>query len=218
MAQQVERFMKVGTANPDTIKKGNLFFNTTTGVLYVAKANDVLTVVQDAVGLTNTDELPEGATNLYASLTNILTRLGTLLTNGKSVVAAGTAYTLTNTQAALDFGTTDPTITLTVAGTYLLIARARVEDVGATFAANRVVTLKLRRTNNTPADITGSVMVLNTGIVTTVTQSVGNVFCFAIYTTANVDDAIALFGAIDTVPSAGSITVDDAVINAIQIG
>jgi hypothetical protein len=62
-----------------------------------------------------------------------------------SVNALGTAYTLTATEAKIDFGTTDPNVTLTSGGNYLLKALARVDLVGATFAANRIVTLKLRK-------------------------------------------------------------------------
>lgn len=40
----------------------------------------------------------------------------------ETVVGAGTAYSLTGSSAAVDFGTTDPSIALPTAGTYLLIA------------------------------------------------------------------------------------------------
>jgi hypothetical protein len=73
--------------------------------------------------------------------------------NPLSVYAAGTAYQLTASDAALDFGTTDPSLTLTKAGTYLLTARVRLDYNGATFSAVRTATLKLRRTNNTAADL-----------------------------------------------------------------
>src|SRR6185369_1987982 len=87
----------------------------------------------------------------------------------KAIAAAGTAYSLTNTPAALDFGTTDPSLVIDKAGTYLLLARYNLKYNGATFAAARAVTMKLRRTNNTPADLTGGSTVLTTDIVTTKT-------------------------------------------------
>src|SRR4051812_17547920 len=67
--------------------------------------------------------------------------LADLLTaNQKSVYAAGTVYTLTNAAAAVAFGTTSPAITLDKAGTYKIDYKARVENVGATFAASRLLT------------------------------------------------------------------------------
>ena len=142
----------------------------------------------------------------------------TLVTaNQKTSYAAGTVYTVTNTAAAIDFGTTDPAITIDSPGTYLILARARFENVGATFAASRLLTLKLRRTNNTAADLTGGTSLYNTPIITTLTSSLTELTIQAVYTTTNSDDIIALFTLIGTVPSAGSLTVDEASIIAYRL-
>ena len=50
-------------------------------------------------------------------------------TDVRSVYASGTAYSVTNSSAAVDFGTTDPSLTLTLPGTYLLFARVDVDKV-----------------------------------------------------------------------------------------
>lgn len=132
--------------------------------------------------------------------------------------AAGTAYSLTNTYAKLDFGTTDPAITITTPGTYMLMARARIDYTGATFVANRIVSLKIRRTNNTAADVANSTASFAVDIVTTFT---GTAMVLSlppvIYTTTNSNDALEVEGKVDTVPSAGSIDAVEAEIVAIRI-
>jgi len=136
----------------------------------------------------------------------------------QSVYAAGTAYQLTATPALLDFGTTDPSLTLNSPGTYLLLARARIDYTAATFAAVRTVTAKLRRTNNTAADLTGASASLLTSIITTLTFSLGHlVIPTVIYTTANSNDIIQLFGSVSVVPTAGSIDATEAEIIAIRL-
>lgn len=132
--------------------------------------------------------------------------------------AAGTAYQLTATPALLNFGTTDPTITLTQAGTYLLSAHVNLLYNAATFAAVRTVTLKIRRTNNTAADVANSPLVLSTAIITTQTYTFAAVALpQVLYTTANTNDALELFGDVSVVPSAGSLDAVGASILAVRL-
>lgn len=140
-----------------------------------------------------------------------------LSSNPISAFAAGTVYTLTNASAAVAFGTTSPSVVLTAPGTYLINVRARVENVGATFAATRLLTLKLRRTNNTAADLTNGAALFNTPVITLLTNSLIALSWSVLYTTSNSDDAIALFGLLNTVPSAGTCTVDEASIVAVRL-
>lgn len=137
--------------------------------------------------------------------------------NQLSSYGTGSAYTVTNAAAAIVMGTTSPTITVNQPGTYLIIARARYELVGATFAASRLVTLKLNRTNNSAADLTGGTSLYNTPIVTTLTNTMTELTVNAIYTTTNTDDVIVLSTLVGTVPSAGSLTVNEASIIAIRL-
>ena len=135
-----------------------------------------------------------------------------------TVYAVGTAYSLTNTAALLNFGTTDPSLTITEPGTYLILSRAELDYNGATFAASRTVTLKLPRTNNTAADLTNGTLVAKTEIVTTVTATMGDFgLPPVIYTTANNNDIIQIFGDVDTVPTAGSLDASSAEIIAIRL-
>lgn len=143
--------------------------------------------------------------------------IGQLL-NETDIAAAGTAYSLTNTAAALDFGTTDPSITLDEPGIYLIMARADVNYAGATFAASRTVTLKLRRTNNTAGDLTGGSIALATDIITTLTYTFASPTWWTLYTTANANDAITIFGDVSVVPTAGALNAVAASIVAIRVG
>jgi hypothetical protein len=140
------------------------------------------------------------------------------LFNPLSVYAAGTAYTLTATSAAVTFGTTSPIITITAAGTYAIRAQVRVALNGATFAANRTLTVKLRRTNNTPADVVNSGTPWLVAIMTTNSETMAVInLPEVLYTTANADDAIQIFGDISVLPSAGSISINQASIIAVRL-
>lgn len=116
----------------------------------------------------------------------------------------GTAYVLTNTAAALNFGTTDPAVTLTAAGTYLLMGQVHLAYNAATVVAE-TATVKIRRTNNTAADLS-PVVVIDLPVATTLTYSYGVVpIPPVIYTTAATDDAVTIFGNVSATLGAGSI-------------
>lgn len=136
----------------------------------------------------------------------------------RQVYASGTAYSLTNTSTALDFGTTDPSVTLTQPGTYIIFSRANLKYAGATFAASRTVTLKLSRTNNTAADLTNGSTTFLTDIITTLTYTAGIVqLPPVLYTTSNDSDIITIKGDVSVVPTAGSLDVTAAEIIAIRL-
>lgn len=144
---------------------------------------------------------------------------GSPLNYSKAIYGAGTAYTITATQAAVVMGTTSPVLVLDKAGIYRISARAQVRLAGATFAASRTVTVKLRRTNNTALDLPNGSGSIITGTTTTATVEGGSVIIpEVIYTTANINDSITLFAGIDTIPSAGSIQIVSASIIATRIG
>lgn len=142
--------------------------------------------------------------------------LGILTT--QSVYAAGTSYQLTATPALTAFGTTSPSLTLTAAGTYLILGQFKIDYTGATFAAARTVAMKLRRTNNTAADLTAAAINLLTAVVTTFTGTLDSGFIpVTVYTTTNATDIIQLFGSVSVVPTAGSLDVAAASIVALKI-
>ena len=135
-----------------------------------------------------------------------------------SVYASGTSYQLTATPAQVVFGTTSPSLTITSAGVWLLLARARVDYTGSTFAAVRTGTLKLRRTNHTAADLANSPASFLTDIITTLTYTLGVIdLAPIIYTTTNATDIIQVWGSISVVPTAGSIDVSESSIVAVKL-
>jgi alpha-D-ribose 1-methylphosphonate 5-triphosphate synthase subunit PhnG len=166
----------------------------------------------------NTDTTTKGAPlKVYGSASDVSLRNLFRTSQEKSVYAAGTAYSVTNAQAAVDFGTTDPSLTLSDPGVYLIRARLVVNYNAATFAAVRNLTVKLRRTNNTAADLTGASTTVQTDIVTTKTATMLVIDLPAVvYKTSNPDDAIALYAGLDTAPDAGSLDIVEASIVAMQ--
>jgi len=141
------------------------------------------------------------------------TQLKTFISTGanqQNIVASGTAYTLTATSAFIDFGTVDPAVVLSAAGTYEITYIAQIDLVGATFAANQTLSLKVRRINNTAADLPDSTATITLPVITTGTQTIARIPVTFYYTTANSNDSIAVWGNLSALPSAGSVTVSAA--------
>lgn len=208
-----------------TFRVTGLTGSTIISAVWLAAPNDAAPGAIIGIGgkVTPAGELPasplavaDGGTGA-ADVQTALTNLGLGFTP-LTVYAAGTAYQLTNTSALLNFGTTDPTLVLTSPGVYLLFGRVRVDYTGATFAAVRTGTLKLRRTNNTAADVANSSTQFLTDIITTLTYTLDVIdLPPVVYTTTNSDDSLSIFGDISTVPTAGSIDTVEASIVAVKI-
>lgn len=160
------------------------------------------------VGAATRFNVTKAGVGTFAS--NINSTAGEIQTAGNrvnynlSAYGAGTAYALTNTAAAIDLGTTDPAIVLDKAGTYLIKGQVHLSYNGATVVAE-TATVKVRRTNNTAADLS-AVVVLDLPVATTLTHSyqIVQIPPF-IYTTAATDDAITLFANVSAALGAGSI-------------
>ena len=163
-----------------------------------------------------TTGIAEG-TNLYYTNARVVTELGVLNATSQTGRCTGTAYTLTATLAQVACGTTQPTVTISTAGTYLLLFNARIDHIGATYAANRAIVVSLQRSNNTPTALFQSAV--NTGIITTITQTAngGNLAGFITYTTSNTNDAITLFASVAVLPTAGSSIISDGDVLALRI-
>jgi hypothetical protein len=132
--------------------------------------------------------------------------------------SSGTVYSLTGTSALLDFGTTDPSITIATAGKYLIFTKANYKLTGATFAGTQTITTKLRRTNNTAADLTNASDVITLPIVTTTTNHAGSSAFPVIVYTATAGDIIQVWGVLSATPSAGSVDCTNVSIVAVKIG
>jgi hypothetical protein len=129
----------------------------------------------------------------------------------QAAYSSGTVYTLTNTSAKINFGTTSPSITMTCPKTskFKIRAIAHLYLSAATFAANGTITLKLRKTSGTAEDVIGSIRTVITDICTTRTGTLCIVNLPEIIY-SNPDDTsftIQLWGSIDTVPSEGNIQI-----------
>lgn len=202
------------------------FTGTSGAIKYIDATGDVFA---QAIAANQVSLTPPGtmvSTDVQAGIAELsskkatLTNLATVATSGAysdlsgappsldlaSVYASGSAYTLTATPAALDFGTTDPVMPISIPGNYILTGFVTLNYNGATFAANRTVTLKLRRTNNTAADIANSTITLTTDITTTKTETFIRAALPPVgYTTANNNDSITIFADVSATPSAGSL-------------
>ena len=186
----------------------------TLGVATATSVNKV-TITAPATGATLT--LVEGGSLITAgayaiTLTATATTALTLPTSGTlgiknqeiATYATGTAYALTDTAAAINVGTTDPVIVLNVAGTYLIMAQVNLAYTGATVVAETAA-IKVRRTNNTAADL--SVIVpIDLPVATTLTHTYGVIQIPPfIYATAATDDSVTIFANVSAALGAGSI-------------
>lgn len=131
-----------------------------------------------------------------------------------TAVAAGTAYTLTGSFANVDFGTTDPTITISNAGNYLLTVDCSSSLNAATTVSGQSVEIILRRTNNTPADI-GTVRYQPLPASTLGTADGPSVSISSFPYTASAGDIVTVQAKITGTLGAGSVTITDAHIVAV---
>jgi len=131
--------------------------------------------------------------------------------------SAGTVYTLTASYALLDFGTTDPSITIQNTGGYLVTGKANFITRGATYAATNTYSLKLRKTSGTPADLSGSEAVQTINIITTTTEDLGIIDTRPVVFSATAGDVIQLWGVLSATPSVGNVICDRADVTAIRV-
>ena len=179
-------------------------------------------IIDDAANLVSANGFGfSGGGSLLTSLnaanisSGILSQSRFSLTNFTSY-AAGTAYTLTGSSAQLTFGTTSPLVTINQSGTFLIFSNIGVKYNGATYTAAQTVTFKLRRTNNTAADLAGGSRAVELPVLTTFTG--GDVMTLppVIYT-ATSGDTVGIFGILSATPAAGSVLADSAEIACLRI-
>ncbi len=132
--------------------------------------------------------------------------------------ASGTTYNLTASYATINFSIADPVITLAEPGTYLILAGANLKYEAATFATTQFASFLIRRSNNTPANLSNSDRTITLRIITTITDHAGTVIMPPlIYSTETSGDMLELQGKLSATPSAGSLTVTSSEIIAIRI-
>lgn len=145
--------------------------------------------------------------------------LGQVTANQLTALTSGAAnYAITaSADSVLPAAGDAATVTLTAAGTYLILAKCDLLLSGGTTVADRTVTLKLRRMNNTAADLTGGAVTVHTGINTTNTISIPGGYWWVVYATTATNDIINILASIDTVPSAGTLDITKASIVAFRL-
>jgi len=122
------------------------------------------------------------------------------------VYSSGTVYSLTNSSALVDFGTVDPTIIIDKPGVWEISGGVQLKYAATTFAANQTATCKLRRTNNTAADLTNATRTIDLRIITTITDNAGYIYIPPVpYYTSNFNDTISIYCALSAAPGAGSV-------------
>ena len=103
------------------------------------------------------------------------------------------------------------------AGHYLIYATVRFDFVGATFAAAKVITAKLRETTNSMADLANAIATLNTGTPTTRTDTFSIAALPPVDYSAAGGDTIQMYVDVSGLPGAGSVQVIEASMIAIPI-
>jgi len=134
--------------------------------------------------------------------------------------ASGTNYALTATPAALNFGTTDPVIVTHQQGDYVFGGWVRLYFNGFTAGASRTVTLTLRRTTATAADLSGGTTTLITGAIAAQTGHYCDVkLPEVIYRPTSEDVSFTIFGSVDSVSGdTGTLECSGAQIWARRLG
>jgi hypothetical protein len=130
---------------------------------------------------------------------------------------SGAVYTVTNSSAEVKLNGNSQPVIIDVAGKYLLRAWVKIDLSGATFAATRTLTIKLRRLNNTAADVANAVLTFTVPITTTLSETLAFIDLPGVQYTGTATDQIAMFADINIVPSAGSIVISAGGITAMRI-
>jgi hypothetical protein len=130
-----------------------------------------------------------------------------------SLVSSGAALAQAITNAFVQVGAID--IQLTAAGHYELRGHIMVDFNGTTFAANRTITCKIRNVTQ-GTDLSSGVM--HTQTITTLSYpSQALVIPPVLYTGVVANDHLQLLVMIDTINSAGTLSVDAGSIEAIPL-
>lgn len=193
---------------------GNLDFplaiaNGGTGGATVAAARSALGLGAAAL-LADPIPIANGGTGTTTkALAQVAFGLGQNITGAYST---GISYALTTTPTLV----TGATITIPTTGLYLLVARVTLDLVGVTFAASRVISLKMRNIT-AGADISNSTATRNTQIVTTTNYPSLDYVLPPVSASLTATHQIQIFASISVVPSAGTANITEATIEAIPL-
>jgi len=142
---------------------------------------------------------------------------------------SGTSYVITDTYSIVNVNNNDISVTLNEAGTYLLIGRVSCtgDSLETGTASSATIQSKLRRTNNTAADIANSETYYYLDSLVGIDLGDGNRIGFGtvaqivlppvIYTTTNSNDIIGLYIMITDDFTTGTVSVEEANIAVLKI-
>lgn len=139
----------------------------------------------------------------------------------EQVICSGTPAPITESMVQLDFGTTDPQISLPGGdstpegkGWYLVTGFVRIDYDAATFAAPETVTVKIRNVNG-GVDLVQ--VEFQTEIITTGTKTAALITFPPVLYEAQGDSILQILAQISNEPSAGALEAVEARITAIQL-
>lgn len=127
--------------------------------------------------------------------------------------ASGAPYVLTETPALCAFGIQSPSVLLPRRAAAVIRARAVLDLSGCTFAAPVTVTLKLRRTSGTPADLAHASTTIGIGIIGTSGTNEVDIpveLPEVARNTGSARETIQLWASISALPSTGEIRIKEA--------
>ena len=151
------------------------------------------------------------------ALAAVVTPTGQKFTPGtpKNLVGTGTVA-VTSATTQLNVASNPPTWTIPDTHTYIIFSRAKFDSTGLTYAGTTALTLKLRRTNNTPADLLSIVWTFPAAPVQN--QSILALTLPPLfYTPAQVNDVIELWGATAADPTAGALNCKETYLGGFQL-
>lgn len=135
---------------------------------------------------------------------------------GESVAAAGTNAVITNTTAgsALNFGTTDPSLTLTNAGQYLVNARVSLYANALILAGTENLTIRLVES---PSTMVCQTVILMTAEATTTRTIMVVPLPPVLYTAATAGKILFIDAQLSVADGGGTLEADEAEIVAVKI-
>lgn len=125
---------------------------------------------------------------------------------------AGAPQALTNSYAQV----LSVQVTLPKTGHYLLFSRL-LADLAAATITNQTLTAKLRRTNNTAADITNAISTVKLPVVTTTTTTGADMTLPIVKYNGTAGDIIQLMAELSAAAGAGAVNADEAELIALEI-
>lgn len=200
----------IGLANVDNTSDLNKPLSTATQTALNGK--------QEALTLTNTGT--SGNATLIGNTLNIpnyssSTNVGT---DSRAGYGTGTPYSLTTSSTKITMGTTNPTVTLPSAGTYMIMSNLKLDYAGLTTVLASTSSFKLRRVNNTASDVPNATTTFTSTIATLLTGPAGDADMQGVlYTTNTSGDVIEMWGNRGANITVGNLNVSEAWIVAIRI-